>query len=315
MEYSRVGQSGLVVSRASLGSWLTYGDSVDEKSSETIIQTAWENGITSFDTANAYNQGAAERVLGRALKHLPRTKLVVASKVFWPMGTGPNEKGLSRKAVLEQTHASLKRLDMEYLDILYLHRYDAQTPLYETLRAVEDLIRSGKVLYFGVSEWTARQITDAVHIADKRLFDRMIVSQPAYNLLRRDIEKEVLPVCEEYGIGQIVFSPLAQGMLTGKYRKGEQPPQGSRAASAQGQGLRQNYMTDENFEKVEAFRALCSELELPMEQAALAWILRNKAISSVILGASRPEQITNNLKALEVSLDQTALRRMDLIFG
>jgi len=314
MKYNHVGKSGLVVSQASLGSWLTYGEGVDETPSLKIVQSAYDQGITSFDTANAYNQGAAERILGKALKAIPRTKIVVSTKIFWPMGDGANEKGLSRKSVIEQTNLSLQRLGMEYVDVLYCHRYDPGTPLIETLGAINDLIRQGKVIYFGVSEWTPKQIADAVHLCDSRLMDRMIVNQPSYNLLNRYIEKEVIPTCDEYGIGQIVFSPLAQGMLTGKYRKGAPAPEGSRAASVQGSSMRARYMNDETFDKVEAFRSLAKQVNIPMHLLALAWLADNASVSSIILGASRIEQVAENLKAFNVALTPDNKAAIDAIF-
>ncbi len=314
MNYHRVGKSGLVVSGASLGSWLTYGDSVDQQNSTKIIHTAYDHGITSFDTANVYNIGATERGLSKALSDLPRTKIVVASKVFFPMGEGQNEKGLSRKAVIEQTNASLDRLEMDYLDILYCHRYDPNTPLQETLRAIDDLIRQGKVLYFGVSEWTAAQIVDAMHLCDRYLLDRMIVSQPSYSLLNRSIEKEVLPTCQEYGVGQMVFSALSQGMLTGKYKRNQDMPAGSRGASAQGKLLKERYLNDGVFDKLEKMEILCKECGIPMHHMALAWAYRTKGVSSVILGASRAEQVIDNLKAFELTLSDDVVSKLEEIF-
>ncbi len=313
MKYTRVGKSGLVVSRASLGSWLTYGDGVEKDISKRIIHTAWENGITSFDTANAYNGGVAEQVMADALRDIPRTKIVLASKVFWPMGDGENEKGLSRKSIMEQVHASLGRMKMDYMDILYFHRYDRDVPLIETLCAVDDLITAGKVLYFGVSEWTAQQIRDAMDICDKRLLDRMIVNQPSYNLLNRYIEDDVLPTCLEYGVGQIVYSPLAQGMLTGKYRKDSETPTGSRASSPQGKHMRGKYLNDDNFAKVEKLTELSKECGIPMNHMCLAWIFAKEGIDGVIFGASKPEQIIDNLKAVDIALAQDVIDTMDEI--
>lgn len=313
MRFNRVGKSGLKVSEMSLGSWLTYGDSVDKSLSVEIIRTAYEYGITSFDTANAYNGGEAEMVLGEALKGLRRESYVVASKVFFGMGASPYESGSSRKAVIEQAENSLRRLDMEYMDILYFHRYDEETPLYETLRAVDDLIRRGEILYFGVSEWTAKQIVDALHISDKYLLDRMIVNQPSYNLLNRYIEKEVIPVSAENGIGQIVFSPLAQGMLTGKYRKNAGLPKGSRAGSEQGQFLRNEYFCEENFNKIEKLAVLSEEAGISMTHMALAFILSVEGISSLILGASKKEQLLDNLEAAKVKLSGDIVEKINEI--
>lgn len=313
MRYNRIGKSGLKVSEMSLGSWLTYGDDIDTQSSIEIIHTAYENGITSFDTANAYNAGAAETVLGKALKDCRRETYVVASKLYFEMGDSPYEKGLSRKSITEQVNKSLKRLDMEYMDILYFHRFDEETPLYETLRAVDDMIRQGKVLYFGVSEWSARQIVEALHISDKYLMDRMIVNQPSFNILNRYIEKEVLPVSREHGIGQIVYSPLAQGMLTGKYRKNADIPKGSRADKAQGEFLRNEYFSERNFDKVEKLVRLSEEAGIKLSQMALAWILSVEGISGLILGASKKEQLLDNLKAADIKLTSDIIEKINQI--
>lgn len=313
MKLNRVGKSGLKVSEMSLGSWLTYGDCVDQSSSIDIIHTAYEHGITSFDTANAYNAGEAETVLGEALKSYRRESYVVASKLFFGMGDSPYEAGSSRKAVIEQVDNSLKRLDMDYMDILYFHRYDEETPLYETLRAVDDMIRRGKILYFGVSEWSAKQIVDALHTSDKYLLDRMIVNQPSFNILNRYIERDVLPTSIENGIGQIVYSPLGQGMLTGKYRKNADIPKGSRADGVHGEFLKNEYFSDENFDKIEKLIQLSGEAGMELSQMALAWILSVEGISSLILGARKKEQMLDNLKAADIKLSADVLARIDEI--
>lgn len=313
MKMRRVGASGLKVSEMSLGSWLTYGETVDDKNSIDIIHTAYENGITSFDTANVYNRGAAEIVLGKALKDFKRESYVVSSKLFFSMGDSPYESGSSRKSVIEQVENSLSRMGLDYMDILYFHRYDEETPLYETLRAVDDMIRRGKVLYFGVSEWTAKQITEALHISDKYLLDRMIVNQPSYNILNRYIEKEVLPTSLEHGLGQIVYSPLAQGMLSGKYRKNAEIPKGSRADGKLGQFLRNEYFSEENFDKIEKLLKLSGEAGMELSQIALAWILSVKGISSLILGASRKEQLLQNIKAVDVQLTEDVIEKINEI--
>lgn len=313
MEYKKVGKYGLKVSAMSLGSWLTYGETIDQEKSKEIIYAAYDSGITSFDTANAYNGGEAEAVLGKILKDFRRETYVIGTKLFFAMGDTPNESGSSRKAVVEQVNNSLQRLQTDYVDILYFHRYDEETPIYETLRAIDDMIRQGKVLYYGVSEWTAKQITDALHTADKYLLDRMIVNQPSYNLLNRYIEKEVLPLCKEQGVGQIVFSPLAQGMLTGKYQDAEAVPKGSRADTAQGQWLRDEYFSAENFRKIGELAKLSEEAGIPMARLALAWNLSVDGISSVILGASRKEQILENIKALDVNLTEDMKKRINEI--
>lgn len=310
MEYRRLGKTGLKVSEISLGSWLTYGGYVEEQNAAASIDKAYELGINFFDTANVYMRGEAEIVVGKALKKYQRDSYVLATKVFWPMGEGPNDRGLSRKHVIEQCNASLKRLDMDYVDIYYCHRFDKETPLEETLRALDDLVRQGKVLYVGVSEWTAEQITEAVHLADKKLLDRIVVNQPQYSMLERYIEKEVIPVSEKHGIGQVVWSPLAQGVLTGKYKKGEQAPTGSRAAQKNYSSLF-GLLTDENLDKVELLKEVAADNSISLPTLALAWILRQDNVASALVGASRPEQVVENVKASGVKLDQETLARIE----
>lgn len=312
MEYRRLGKTGLKVSEISLGSWLTYGGYVEEQNATSSIDKAYELGINFFDTANVYMRGEAEIVVGKALKKYVRDSYVLATKVFWPMGEGPNDRGLSRKHIIEQCHASLKRLGTDYVDIYYCHRFDRETPLEETLRALDDLVRQGKVLYVGVSEWTAEQITEAVHLADKKLLDRIVVNQPQYSMLQRYIEKEVLPVSEKHGIGQVVWSPLAQGVLTGKYKKGAEVPVGSRAAQQNSSKLG-GLLTEENLDKVELLKEVAAENEITLATLALAWILRQKSVASALVGASRPEQVEENVKASGVKLDQDTLTRIEEI--
>ncbi len=310
MEYRRLGKTGLKVSEISLGSWLTYGGYVEEQNATSSIDKAYDLGVNFFDTANVYMRGEAEIVVGKALKKYVRDSYVLATKVFWPMGDGPNDRGLSRKHVIEQCHASLKRLNTDYVDLYYCHRFDPETPLDETLRALDDLVRQGKVLYIGVSEWTAEQITEAVHLADKKLLDRIVVNQPQYSMLQRYIETEVLPVSEKHGIGQVVWSPLAQGVLTGKYKKGEQAPEGSRAAQKNLNGI-SRFLTDENLDRVELLKEVAADNELSVANLALAWILRQSNVSSALVGASRPEQIEENVKASGVKLSEETLARIE----
>jgi voltage-dependent potassium channel beta subunit len=313
MQYRRLGNTGLKVSEISLGSWLTYGGYVEEQNATASIDKAYDLGINFFDTANVYMRGEAEIVVGKALKKYQRDSYVLATKVFWPMGDGPNDRGLSRKHIIEQCNASLKRLNTDYVDIYYCHRYDKETPLEETLRALDDLVRQGKVFYVGVSEWTAEQITEAVHLADKKLLDRIVVNQPQYSMLERYIEKEVLPVCEKHGIGQVVWSPLAQGVLTGKYNKGEKAPEGSRAAQENFKSLF-GLLTDENLDKVEQLQEVASDHNLSLPTLALAWILRQPNVASALVGASRPEQLEENVKASGVKLsDETIARIEDIL--
>lgn len=312
MKYRRLGNSGVKVSEIGLGSWLTYGSSVEDQTAGNIIHHAYENGINFFDTANAYNRGEAEKVVGKALNSYNRDSYVLASKVYFPMGDGPNDRGLSRKHIMEQCDASLQRLGTDYMDLYQCHRYDPDTPLEETLMALDDLVRQGKILYYGFSEWSGAQISDAAHIADKRNLHRPVSNQPIYNMLVRYIEKEVLPISEREGLGQVVFSPLAQGILTGKYRPGEQPPADSRAANSDINFAMDRFMDDRILENVVKLENLArNELGVKLSQLALAWILRKPGVSSTIVGASRPEQLEENLKAAELELPDNLLDEID----
>ncbi|WP_017727619.1 aldo/keto reductase family protein [Halalkalibacterium ligniniphilum] len=313
MNYRRLGRSGLKVSEISLGSWLTYGKSVADNTAEKIIHRAYELGVNFFDSANVYEHGEGERVMAKALKSFPRTSYIITTKAFWPMGEGPNDRGLSRKHVIEQLHGSLKRMELDYVDIFYCHRYDPETPVEETLRAIDDLIRQGKILYAGVSEWTAAQIQEAITVADKYLLDRIVVNQPHYNLLSRSIEEEVIPVCEKLGIAQVVFSPLAQGLLTGKYKNG-QIPQNSRLGNDEiNRVAKRRYMSEDTFEKIGQLGKLANEINMSLSELALAWILRQPNIASALVGASRPEQIEANVKAIDRKLSIDTLIEIDRI--
>lgn len=310
MKYRKLGRSGLKVSEISLGSWLTYGGYVEKENAVNSIHKAYELGINFFDTANVYERGEAEKVVGEALKAYPRDSYVLATKVFWPMGDGPNDRGLSRKHIMEQCHASLKRLGTDYVDIYYCHRYDPETPLEETLRAMDDLVTQGKVLYVGVSEWTATQMAQALAIADKYLLDRIIVNQPIYNMFNRYIEKEIIPFGEENGIGQVVFSPLAQGLLTGKYKSVDDIPSDSRAAALE--NVRKQ-ITADKIEKVKQLSTVADEVGCTLSQLALAWILRQPNVASALIGASRPEQVEENVKAIDVTLSEEILQKIENI--
>ncbi|WP_308636316.1 aldo/keto reductase family protein [Paenibacillus silvisoli] len=312
MNYRKLGGSGLKVSDISLGSWLTYGGYVERENAVKAIEKAYELGVNFFDTANVYERGAAEILLGETIKQFPRESYVLATKAFWPMGDGPNDRGLSRKHVMEQANASLKRLGVEYVDVFYCHRYDNETPLQETLRAIDDLIRSGKVLYAGVSEWTASQMADALGTADRYLLDRIVVSQPEYNMFNRYIEKEVIPYGEKNGISQVVFCPLAQGLLTGKYTSVSSLPEGSRATKLE---WMRNGITEEKLAKVRALSDIAGELEITMAQLALAWILRQPNVASAIVGASRPEQVVENVAASGVKLSDEVVARIETILA
>jgi voltage-dependent potassium channel beta subunit len=311
VEYRRLGRSGVKVSEISLGSWLTYGGSVAEERAQACIHKAYELGINFFDTANVYMRGAAEEIVGRALNGFERDSYFLATKVYFPMGEGPNDRGLSRKHITEQCHASLKRLGVDYVDLYQCHRYDEDTPLEETLRALDDLVRQGKVLYVGVSEWRADQIADALRLAKEMNLDRIVSNQPRYNMIQRHIEAEIIPLCEREGVGQVVFSPLAQGVLTGKYLPGEVPKEGTRAADSESNRFMQELMNKEVLSAVNKLRSVASDAGLSMSQLALVWILGHENVSSAIIGASRPEQVEDNVKAAGVRLSVDVVSKID----
>ena len=313
MEYRRLGNSGVKVSEISLGSWLTYGGSVAEEQASACIDRAYEIGINFFDTANVYMRGAAEEIVGRALRGFERDSYFLATKVYFPMGEGPNDRGLSRKHITEQCHASLKRLGVDYVDLYQCHRYDENTPLEETLRTLDDLVRQGKVLYVGVSEWTDGQISDAMRIAKEMNLNRIVSNQPRYNMIQRKIEDDVIPLCEREGVGQVVFSPLAQGVLTGKYRPGEAPERGTRAADPESNRFMRQLMNEEVLSAVDGLRSVASDQGLSMPQLALAWVLRQENVSSAIIGASRPEQVEDNAAASGVELSPDVISEIDRI--
>ncbi|NPA90788.1 MAG: aldo/keto reductase [Chloroflexi bacterium] len=308
MQYRRLGRAGMKVSAISLGAWLTYGESVEFETAARCIHTAIEHGINFIDTADVYAKGRAEEVVGKVIKDYRRSDLVISSKVFGPMSDNVNDRGLSRKHIMESVHKSLKRLGTDYLDIYFCHRYDPETPVEEVARAMDDLIHQGKVLYWGTSVWSAAQLENAVGIA--RQFNLYLpqAEQPRYNMLDRHIEEEVMPVAAKYGIGLTVYSPLAQGILTGKYNQGI--PEDSRAAKYT---WVKEQLTPEVLEKVRQLTALAQELGLTMSQLALAWVLRRPEVSTAIIGASRPEQIVENVKAAEVTLSQDVLERIEEI--
>jgi aryl-alcohol dehydrogenase-like predicted oxidoreductase len=303
------------VSTIALGSWLTYGGSVAEEAAIQCIHSAYNLGINFFDTANVYHQGAAEKVVGRALKDYSRASYVLATKVYFPMGNRPNDRGLSRKHIMEQCHASLRRLGTDYIDLYQCHRYDPEVPLEEVLRALDDLVTQGKVLYVGVSEWSATQLADAVYTARELNLDRIVSNQPIYNMLQRYIEPEILPLCEREGIGQVVFSPLAQGVLTGKYQPGQQPQQGTRAADPESNTFMHDLMNEKTLTAVQQLRSVAEQNGYTLAQLALAWVLRKPIISAAIIGASRPQQVEENAKASEMTLSDDVLQRIDEILG
>ena len=292
------------VSALSYGNWITHGSQIEEDTAKACVTAALDAGITTFDTADVYAQGAAESVLGRALQGVRRDSIEIFTKTYWPTGPNPNNRGLSRKHIMESLHSSLERLQTDHVDLLQAHRFDYEAPLEETMRAFDDLVRQGKVHYVGVSEWNADQIADALRLADDMGFDRIVSNQPQYSLMWRVIEAEVVPLCEKEGIGQIVWSPLAQGILTGKYAPGAgaDPPAGTRATGPEG-GEMSWLLRDEILEPVQAYAQLCREAGYTPAAVALAWVLRNPNVSSAIVGASRPEQIAENVKALDLDLE------------
>ncbi|KLL10249.1 aldo/keto reductase family protein [Protofrankia coriariae] len=313
MEHRRLGRSGLSVSEISYGNWITHGDQVEREQALACVQAALDEGITTFDTADVYAGTRAETVLGEALDGVRRESYELFTKVFWPTGPGPNDRGLGRKHIIESCHASLRRLRTDYVDLYQAHRYDPTVPLEETLRAFDDLVRAGKVLYVGVSEWSAAQISDAVRTADELGFDRIISNQPQYSLLWRTIEAEVIPTSRDAGISQIVWSPVAQGVLTGKYRPGQPPPVDTRATSTTGGRFIQRLLGDDVLARVQDLLPVAADAGLSPAQLAVAWVLQNDNVASAIIGASRPEQVHENVRASGVKLDPDLLARIDSV--
>src|SRR5579864_4216659 len=315
MDYRHLGQSGLKVSEIAYGNWITHGSQVEEEAAAACVRAALEEGITTFDTADGYASGRAEEVLGRALHGVRRESIEIFTKVYWPTGDGPNDRGLSRKHITESLHASLRRLGTDYVDLYQAHRYDHETPIEETMRAFDDLVRQGKVLYVGVSEWRAEEIAAALRAADELGLDRIVSNQPQYNMLWRVIEAEVVPLCQKEGLGQIVWSPIAQGVLTGKYAPGAAPPDHSRATDATGSRFIRRLLTDEVLTAVQQLRPLAEEAGLSMAQLAVAWTLQNPNVSAAIVGATRPEQVRENAAAAGVRLDAGLMSRLDEVLG
>ncbi|GAA0600204.1 aldo/keto reductase family protein [Actinomadura livida] len=312
MEFRNLGRSGLKISEIAYGNWLTHGSQVEEDAARACVRAALDEGITTFDTADVYAGTRAEEVLGRALKGQRREGLEIFTKVYWPTGPGVNDRGLSRKHIMESAHASLRRLGTDYVDLYQAHRFDYETPLEETLRAFDDLVRQGKVLYVGVSEWRAEEIERALKIADEMGFDRIVSSQPQYSMLWRVIEAEVVPLCEREGIGQLVWSPIAQGVLTGKYKPGQPLPEGSRATDDKGgANMIKRFLDDDLLTRVQDLKPVADDLGLSMAQLAIAWTLQNPNVSAALVGASRPEQVADNVKAAGVKLDADVLKRID----
>ncbi|GAA4391999.1 aldo/keto reductase family protein [Nocardia zapadnayensis] len=317
MEFRYLGNSGLKISEITYGNWLTHGSQVENDIATQCVHAALDAGITTFDTADVYANTRAEQVLGDALAGQRRESLEIFTKVYWPTGPrGHNDSGLSRKHILESINGSLRRLGTDYVDLYQAHRFDYETPLEETMQAFADVVRQGKALYIGVSEWTAEQIR-AGHALAEDLGVQLISSQPQYNMLWRVIEAEVIPACEELGISQIVWSPIAQGVLTGKYAPGGELPAGSRATDEKGGGAQsiKRYLTDEVLAGVEQLKPIAADLGLSMAQLAVAWVLANDNVASALVGASKPEQVADNVGAAGVKLEPEVLSRIDAVVG
>ncbi len=311
MQYRRLGQSGLKVSSVSLGSWLTMGNAIEQKASDDLVRHAFEKGINLFDTADIYNKGEGERALGRALEGLRREDLVLASKCFFPMSDNPNDQGLSRKHIHESINGTLQRLGTDYVDLYQCHREDPEVPLEETAQAMHDLIVMGKVLYWGTSLWPAWKIASVVELCRQNRWHAPVSNQPRYNLFNREVEAEVLPACGALGIGQIVYSPLAQGVLTGKYKAGQTPAADTRAGNAKVNQLIGQFMTEARLAAVDRLVALAAELNQTPAQVALAWCLRRSEVSSVIVGATKVSQLEDNLGAVDLHLSEVQIKVLD----
>jgi voltage-dependent potassium channel beta subunit len=312
MDIRNLGSSGLKISEIAYGNWLTHGSQVEEDAALACVRQALEEGITTFDTADVYANTAAETVLGKALKGERREGLEIFTKVYWPTGPGKhNDHGLSRKHIMESINGSLKRLGTDYVDLYQAHRFDYETPLEETMEAFADVVRQGKAHYIGVSEWTAEEIRRGYELA-RELRIPFVSNQPQYNMIWRVIETDVVPTSEELGIGQIVWSPIAQGVLTGKYKPGQPHPEGSRATDQNGGAdMISRYMRDDVLERVEQLQPIADEAGLSLAQLSIAWVLQNSNVSAAIIGASRPEQVTENVKASGVRLEPEAMKRID----
>jgi aryl-alcohol dehydrogenase-like predicted oxidoreductase len=313
MEHRHLGNSGMLVSEIAYGNWVTHGSQIEADSATVCVHAALDAGITTFDTADAYADTRAEAVLGAALQGERREGLEICTKVFFPTGPGPNDRGLSRKHVMESIDGSLRRLQTEYVDVYQAHRYDYGTPLEETMQAFADIVHSGKAHYIGVSEWKVEEIRAAVELADELNF-KIVSNQPQYSMLWRVIEPEIQPACEEFGIAQIVWSPLAQGVLTGKYLPDQAPPPGTRATDETGgSGAISHWLEPEILRQVQQIVPLAQDAGLSMTELALAWVLHNPKISAAIVGGSKPDQLKQNAQASGVKLDDDLLRRIDEI--
>jgi voltage-dependent potassium channel beta subunit len=316
MRYRRIGKWGVKVSEVSLGNWLTQGAAQDQSATIELVKTAWDAGINFFDTADVYQGGAAETVLGVALKDYSRDDLFVATKCFWPMSEAVNNRGLSRKHVIESVNNSLRRLQMDYVDLMQCHRFDPEVPLEETVYAMDTLMRQGKILYWGVSVWEADQIAEVCLLADQLGVPRPISNQPPYNMLNRHIESRVIPTSERFGLGQVVFSPLAQGLLTGKYLPGQSAPEGSRGATeGTNRWIKDSLADDAQLIRIQSLKAFVETQGYDLPSFALAWCLRQANLSSVIIGATRPDQITQNVKAASLDISAEVFEKAEEILA
>ncbi len=316
MEYRRLGSTGMYVSEIAYGNWITHGSQVEAEAAIKCVKAALNEGITTFDTADVYAGTRAETVLGKALKGVRRESYELFTKVYWPTGPGKNDRGLSRKHIIESANASLKRLQTDHIDLYQMHRFDYETPLEESLSAFDDLIRAGKVHYIGFSEWDASQISSALEIQDALGYNRFVSSQPQYSALWRVIEAEVVPLSTKEGIGQIVWSPLAQGVLTGKYLPGKKAPAGSRATDKKnGAGMISGWLREEVLTAVQKLVPVAEEAGLTMSQLAIAWVLHNPNVSAAIMGATKPSQVKENAKASGIKLDAQTMKAIDKALG
>ena len=316
MEYRRLGGTGMYVSEISYGNWITHGNQIESDAAIKCVKEALNQGITTFDTADVYAGTKAEVVLGKALKGVRRESYELFTKVYWPTGTGKNDRGLSRKHIIESCNASLKRLQTDHIDLYQMHRFDYETPLEESLSAFDDLIRAGKVHYIGFSEWNASQIKSALSIQDARGYNRFVSNQPQYSALWRVIEAEIVPLSVKEGIGQIVFSPMAQGVLTGKYVPGKKAPIGSRATNKTGgANMIKGWLREEVLEAVQNLKPIANEVGLTMSQLSIAWVLQNPNVSSAIMGATKPSQVKENAKASGVKLEAEVMKAIDKALG
>lgn len=313
MEYRYLGHSGFKVSAISYGNWITHGSQVEEDLAKVCVKRALDLGITTFDTADAYAATRAEGVLGRALSDVRRSSVEICTKVFFPTGKSSNNRGLSRKHIMESIDGSLRRLGTDYVDLYQAHRFDMETPLEETMLAFSDIVRQGKVLYIGVSEWTADEISRGAALA-RELHVPFISNQPQYSMLWRVIEDKVVPTCQQVGVGQIVWSPLAQGVLTGKYLPGQPPPDGSRATDElSGKNFIARWLNDATLTKVQELKPIAEQAGLTMAQLGVAWVLQNTNVASAIVGATRPEQLDDNVKASGIVLEPAIMDAIDAV--